>query len=153
MRGKRTRFIAECFAFAFSTIIFFMAVTGCTSTETVPYEVFGEMSVSYEEGNRTLKTDYVFTNLADKTVEAFTLVLYAFDEDGSSPFYGKNNLVFEVLQTVYEHETAFGSIDLNDYLSFVPEEAYELEYIYASRICYDDNSVWTDAFGTEYLQR
>jgi len=117
--------------------------------------VLDEKYVSGEKESENLNLgagiEFLFTNLSEKKIKDFTIVLFAFDEEGNSPFYNRNNLVFKFDEEVDSKESFLGEVGISDYMDVIPEEVYELEYIYVSQIEYDDGFVWRDSFGTESL--
>lgn len=138
-----------CF-FAVSVFLF----ESCVSKRNVPYEVFGEIvsgvetefanwSESSTDENNT-KLDFLFTNLSDKNVDSFFVTAFIFDSDGNSVFEERNNLVFEVNERVLGGESYSGNVVIPE-LSFDAEETeYEIEYIYVSKIIYEDGSLWCE---------
>jgi len=150
MHGWRNNF-AVIFAFVVLCAGTAFLLSGCVSAKKVPYEVFGDMEIDSANALEKIFVEFCFENHSEKAVRSFTIVLFAFDQDGSSPFYGRNNVVVKIEEFVPAGKSFFGKIPLDDFVYNVPEEPFELEYIYVSLIEYEDGSCWSDAFGMDGL--
>ena len=40
---------------------------------------------------------------------------------------------------------------LDDYISEMPDEAYQIDFLYVSKIEYDDGGVWEDPYGVHAM--
>lgn len=153
----------SCEIFRAVFIIAFVLVSSllfeaCISKNSVPYEIFGEINLSAEnsavdwsnerfnvnkiEGLDNARLEFVFTNLSDKRVESFTIIIFVLDEDGNSLFFDRNNLFLKIDDCVFAGESYSGCINITEYFSYIPDEVFEIEYIYVKRIEYDDGSFW-----------
>ena len=85
-----------------------------------------------------------FLNQSEKTIKAFTLVFNVCDED----------IVYECREAVAPFSSIQFSFSLNNYFQNqeLPVFKAEPEYLYVSRIIYEDESLWMDPFGFEALQ-
>ena len=88
---------------------------------------------------------FTITNLSDKEIKEFTLVLNLIDEEGASAFisgqasfpFSKNIPSWEDFSTILNFECFLASEDT----------FFEKDYIYIERIVYEDGSVWEDFLG------
>jgi hypothetical protein len=93
--------------------------------------------------------EYTFCNESKRVVKDFTIVFYVFDSDGDVPLKNKNNIVVRIQTEVGEKEELSDKIKLNEYLSYIPEEPFFVDYLYVSSINYIEGTLWNDPFGFE----
>lgn len=134
-------------AFACLTCLFSSCVTAgafsCPYTVTSP-----RVELSSPEDSRSLAGMRLsFFNGADKTVESLTLSFMLYDSDGSNPFLGSNCIVAKCGQEVPPFSDIELVVELDPYISAVPDEPYTVDYLYVREIRYDDGSVWSDPYG------
>ena len=91
--------------------------------------------------------DFSFFNRSEKTVSEFTLVFYLFDEDGEPASLCRSNIVLSVSCEIPPGERLEKLLSLDTFFSAVPEQEYFTDYVYVSRIKYEDGSTWKDPFG------
>lgn len=88
-------------------------------------------------------------NRISKSVIAMDFILCLFDMDGEPVFeedwikFHFDFSDFPIEENCHERRI----INLDEYLSSVPEEPYLTDYFYASKIVYSDGSVMEDPFG------
>ena len=124
----------------------------CTSTKKTPYKINGELFLTESSVAKNAGMEIIFTNLSENIVKAFTFVAYAFDEEGQSLFCNKNNLVMRIEKFIYANEEYTFNLNLDEYVEAEDlEKLYEIEYLYVSRIEYEDGFIWTDSFGLEKM--
>lgn len=124
--------------------------SGCAmfGKEQVPYIVKGDMTISCENNEfQTGGVDLYFYNKSDKRVSEFTVVFNLFDEDGEPISNGRSNIVLNIRNQLEPGEIFEDCISLDKYLYEVPDYPYQIDYLYVSRIKYEDETSWTDAFG------
>lgn len=131
-------------------LIMFFLFSGCAmfAKENVPYAIKGEFTVEdsvseYELGG----VDIYFYNKSDKNVRNFTVVFFLFDEDGEPFNTTKSNLVFNIEKNVETKDSIEFCLSIDDYVNSIPDESCFIDYLYVSKIVYEDGSVWTDPFG------
>lgn len=100
-----------------------------------------------EEINGFAKLKFAFFNGADKTVKSFTLSFMLYDSDGNNPFIGTNNISETFNLEVNPKESKEISFSLDKYLSIVPSEPYQIDFMYVKKIFYTDGTEWSDPFG------
>ncbi len=117
------------------------------SKQNPPYVVSGEMVIEdsrdYENGG----FDFSFFNKSDKAVVSFTLVFYLFDEEGNPPLSGKNNITLKIAERVEPLEKLEMCVSIDRYLTYVPSEPFTADFIYVSKIIYEDGTQWSDPYG------
>lgn len=105
------------------------------------------MVVDSSSKYETVGFDFNFINKSEKNIKSFTVVFYIFDEDGNPPALGRNNIVITINSEVLSKESYESCVSLDSFFYEIPEEPYEVDYLYVSKIVYEDDSVWTDPFG------
>ena len=113
-----------------------------------PYRIQGEVSVGadaelYEYGYIAL----TFFNASKRTIRKFFAVVFLSGSDGESPFTEGNCVTLEYDENIAPRTTVRAEFGLDDYISEVPDEAYQIDFLYVSRIEYDDGGVWEDPYG------
>lgn len=112
-----------------------------------PYIIDGEMVLDASSKYEAAGLDFVFLNKSEKAIKQFTLVFYMYDEYGNPPGTGRNNIVVTVTSAVKAGEKLSGCINLDSYISEIPEIPYTIDFLYVSKIVYEDDSIWSDPFG------
>ena len=133
----------------FMAVLFIMSFCGCSLPENacVPYAITGAMSVEDSEIWSNAGLEFEFSNRAEKTVKNFTLVFYLYDENGEPPIGARNNIVFKLEEEVDPFSSVEMAVSLDQFFTYVPEDSYNLDFLYVSSITYSDGTVWTDPFG------
>ena len=139
------RFIVKAKLILNSFLCFFV-VTNLLNAKA-PYSIVGEMEINQKTEEAFL--EYTFCNDSKKVVKDFTIVFYVFDSDGDVPLKNKNNIVVRIQTEVGAKEELSDKIKLNEYLSYVPEEPFFVDYLYVSSINYIEGTLWNDPFGFE----
>ena len=123
---------------------------------SAPYIVKGEMileseNIDEEQNFELGGMNVYFFNKESKPVTEFTIVFTLFDQDGEPISIGRSSIVATIRKTV-DPLTSFNCcLSLDQNLCEVPEEPYTVDYLYVSRIVYEDGSQWTDAFGLSVM--
>ena len=113
-----------------------------------PYRIKGEVSVGadaafYEYAGIAL----TFYNASGRAVRKFFAVVFLSGSDGESPFTEGNCVTLEYDENIAPRTAVRAEFGLDDYISEVPDEAYQIDFLYVSKIEYDDGSVWEDPYG------
>lgn len=129
-----------------NSFLCFIVVTNLLNAKA-PYSIVGEMEINQKTEEAFL--EYTFCNDSKKIVKDFTIVFYVFDSDGDVPLKNKNNIVVRIQTEVGAKEELSDKIKLNEYLSYIPEEPFFVDYLYVSSINYIEGTLWNDPFGFE----
>lgn len=130
--------------------VFCLNFSSCSlfAGESCPYLVNGEVRITTDADEFELAGfDLYFLNKSEKRIESFTIVFYLFDEDGEPVSNGRCNFVLSIKKTVDAGDSMETCISLDSYLQEIPEYSYEVDYLYVSKINYEDGSVWDDPLG------
>ena len=135
--------------FSFFTILICFFCSGCElfAKENLPYLIDAEMVIDDSSEYEIAGLNFDFYNRDKRNVKSFTMVFYLFDDEGNPVSLGKNNIVLTVETSVNGGERVQGCLSLDSFLYEFPEERYQVDYLYLSRIEYEDDSVWSDPFG------
>lgn len=130
-------------------VVLLLLFTSCSlnAKDRKPYVIYGEMvmedSIDYELAGLSL----YLLNKTEKPIESFTVVFYLFDENGNIPMGIRNNIVLDVNCDVDSLASVETVLCIDKFMSFVPEEPYQVDYLYLSKILYTDGTTWTDPLG------
>ena len=127
---------------------------GCCSVknelgiENLPYMVEGKMEVDENSSDYEVAgLDLFFMNKKNLDVSQFTIVFYLFDSDGEPISGGKSNIVLTINEFVPAMTSLRCCMSLDSYFSIVPEFPYMVDYLYVSKIVYENGEVWSDPLG------
>ena len=124
----------------------------------LPYSIKGDFEGSADENSSSYTFSGQFDNKSEKPVSSFTVVFYVFDQDGNCPLQKRNNVVCMINESIPSGSNFEFNINMDEYLhessyDYDSEEdeerEYRTEYLYVSRICYEDGTEWSDPFGLE----
>ena len=113
----------------------------------VPYRIDGTLENGVDSESDRLFFEFEFENLKDKVVCSFTVVFFVLDENGEPPPEGRNFVVLTIGECVDCGSSLKGRVDISDWVGFCSENSYETDFLFVSKITYDDGSVWIDETG------
>lgn len=116
--------------------------------EIIPYIIRGSIEMNSEIAE-VCSVELSITNRSDKTIEELTVVFYLFDSQGEPVLMEKSNVVISIHEAIEPMENLKKEICLDPYFCYAKEDEYTLDYLYVSRIVYEDGTVWEDPFGME----
>ena len=138
----------------FSVYLFFIllmtGVTGCSFTplNPVPYMVSGEFVMEdASEDYSVCGIDLLFFNQSDKCVKDFSIVFFLFDRDGEPARECCNRISFDIEKYIDPRESFSKCLSLDKFMNTFPEDRLWVDYLYVSRIEYEDGTFWEDPFG------
>ncbi len=117
--------------------------------EPAPYVIGGEMVTEESAAYDVAGLDLFLMNKSDKKISEFTLVFFIFDEDGNPPEGARNSIVLTVSAEVEPYDSLSTCLSLDKYVYYVLDEPYFVDYMYLSKIVYENGTQWTDPFGTQ----
>ncbi|WP_191014119.1 hypothetical protein [Treponema zioleckii] len=140
---KKTFFAGLMLAFfAFSGCSTFAAME-CPYVIEKPHVVLGKVSGKHNFAGAYFN---VF-NDSQKRVDSLTFSFMVYDKDGQNPFVGSNNIVSRCDDFIEASSAKEFCVNLDSYLSVVPDEPYLIDFLYLREIHYSDGSSWSDPFG------
>ena len=117
--------------------------------EKVPYLIKAELDMGESTEFDIAGLNLYFLNRSEKQVSEITIVFYMFDEDGEPASLCRSNIVLSVKENVAAGTSIETCLNLDSFFTYIPEEQYTADYIYVSRIVYEDGSEWKDSFGLQ----
>lgn len=134
------KIVIFCFGFYF--------LNSCNSyaEEIIPYIIQGSIDMNSEIAD-VCSVELKITNRTDKAIEKMTVVFYLFDSQGEAVLTEKSNIVISIDEKIEPMENLTKTYSLDPYFCYAKEDEYSLDYLYISRILFEDGSVWEDPFG------
>jgi len=131
--------------------IFLLIISLCSCSlfakDICPYIANGKVRIFSETNEfEAAGLDLYFFNKSKKNVKNFTIVFFLFD-DGEPISNGRSNFVFSVSKNIDAGQSLETCISLDSYFSEIPEYPYEVDYLYISKVEYEDGTIWTDPLG------
>ena len=123
---------------------------GCSafSSEKIPYIIFADFVMDENSSDYEIcGVELAFYNKELKAVKEFTVDFFLFDKDGEPAFECSGRLSFDVIDDVESGENYNCCLSLDRYMRVIPEEALMVDYLFVSKIVYEDGSIWEDKFG------
>ena len=146
MKNNKSKIAGSLFLLFVSLISFSCCTTEALSSPYLisnPHIELGE----YENAHNFAGMYFSFYNGSDKKIENFTLSFLLYDSDGNNPFVGSNCIVSKCEWPIQSGSSIDFIINLDPYISVVPSEEYQIDYLYVRQITYEDGSVWRDPYG------
>lgn len=131
-------------------LMFVLLVSGCKSNsfEPVPYVVAGEFVMDENSEEYSIcGVNALVLNKSEKNICSMNMVFFLFDRDGEPAGECQSMLSFEIEKSILGNQKAAFCVGLDKYMNSVPEEVLQVDYIYLSKIVYEDGSVWEDPYG------
>jgi len=122
------------------------------SLKKTPYQIKGEMVMEDSDIYKNAGFEFSFNNLSEKTVSGFTVVFFLFDEEGEPPSGARSNIVLSITARVNGNESIEDCVNLDKYIYVVPEVPFTVDYLYVSKIIYEDGSIWSDPLGFSVMK-
>lgn len=106
------------------------------------------VELGYKADNHKYAGAYFeFFNDSSKTVKEFSVSFLLFDSDGKSPFIGSNQITSKIVTSLGPEQSDDFIVNLDPYLTVVPSEPYEMDFVFIKKIIYTDGSTWSDPMG------
>ena len=128
-----------------------IAFSSCCTMKQIapPYLITNQtVKVCENRGYHTFAGAYItFYNNSNMTVKKCSLSFRLYDSDGTAVGLGSNLVTSDYLGEIAPHEKADIIVSLDTVLEAAAQDAYQLDFVYAASITYNDGSVWTDPVG------
>ena len=118
------------------------------SIEGKPYSLAANFVM--EENSADYKicgADLYFYNQTNRTVKEIEVVFYLFDEEGEPAAECSGRIIFELEKEVGPEEDFRLCLNLDPFMTYIPQSPLEIDYLYVSKILYADGTLWQDPFG------
>jgi hypothetical protein len=128
--------------FLFIYFLIFVSGSSLQARDICPYCINGYVSLVPESGEFKYAGMYItFYNRTDKNINLITFTFFLYDKDGNPPFFENNCITVDYVQEVRARDTLDFCIGLDEYVASVPDEPYQIDYLYAAKIEYEDGTV------------
>ncbi|MBQ7157869.1 MAG: hypothetical protein IJS09_00380 [Treponema sp.] len=144
-------FFMRRFLLMISVSVCFGLMQGCSTLENLdcpyvidnPHVEIGQ-KYTYHKYAGAYLTVY---NDSKKTIQNYTVSFMLYDSDGNVPFTGTNCVVAKCNAPIGPQQEETFIVNLDSFISFVPDEPFEMDFLYLREIVYADGSSWKDPFG------
>ena len=141
MKSNYLRFFVCIFILIFSSCAVF-------PDEGNPYSVSADFEMDETSENYEIcGVNISFYNHSDISVKEFVIVFFLFDADGEPAQECPNRLSFDIEKEIESEEMFQFCLCLDSYMTVIPQSMLEVDYLYVSKIIYEDGSVWEDPYG------
>ena len=138
------------YLFILSGLLFCLCFNGCSfmPVTPVPYMVAGDFVMEEASDEYSVcGIDLLFFNQSDKAVREFSIVFFLFDKDGEPARECSNRISFDIEKNVDARDSFSKCLSLDKYMNSFPDEPLWVDYLYVSRIDYEDGTFWEDPYG------
>lgn len=131
-------------------IVFSFILISCNgySLDSIPYVISGDFVM--DEGSKEYSicgVDLYLFNKSEKEISSVNVVFFLFDKDGEPAVECSNKISAKIEQIVPGEEDCNFCLSLDRFMNSVPEEELLVDYLYLSKIEYEDGSCWEDPYG------
>ena len=127
---------------------FLISCEAFTEEDYAPYVISGDFVM--EEGSSDYSVcgvDFFLVNKSSKDIKSFTIVFFLFDQDGEPAYECRSKISVEIEKYVDAGESISFCMSLDRFLNSIPSEPLIVDYLYLSKIEYEDGSTWEDPYG------
>lgn len=131
-------------------IICMLMMAGCKAytQDSVPYVMNGEFVMEDKLSDYSIcGIDLYLLNKSEKEIKSVCIVFFLFDKDGEPASECRNKISFEIEKYLSGGEDSSFCISLDKYMNSIPSEPLLVDYLYLSKIEYEDGSLWEDPYG------
>lgn len=131
---------------------YFMVIAGCNlysfGVDNAPYNITGKViceadNNEYEKGGFSC----IFENFSEKSVKDFFVTFFLFDSDGEP----MQQIAIHIDANIPPNKKEEFNINIDEVLPEKLNKKCTIDFLYASKIIYDDGSEWDDPMGLRYL--
>lgn len=135
-------------------LFFFLSVfTGCQSDsfepfESVPYVLSGNFVMEENSSDYSIcGVDFSLLNKSEKRIKRVSIVFYLFDQDGEPALECQNKVSVQIDKVIEAGEVSSFCMSLDQFMNSIPANNLTVDYLFLSRIEYEDGSLWEDPYG------
>lgn len=129
-------------------ILFFVMSCQAFTLDSVPYVMSGNFVM--EEGSSDYSicgVDFFLLNKSDKEIKKINVVFFLFDQDGEPAYECQSKISAEIDKSIDGGDECSFCMSLDRFMNSIPSEPLMVDYLYLSRIEYEDGSSWEDPYG------
>ena len=130
--------------------LFLSLLLGCSafSAERNPYSIAADFVMEEESDDyKICGANIFFYNHSFLTVKEFELVFFLFNSEGEPAPECSERLTFAIEKEIGPDEDFTICLNLDSFMTFIPEVPLDIDYLYVTKIVYEDGSVWEDPYG------
>lgn len=143
-------------AFALALCMVLLCLSSCATLDALscPYIIANpHVEIGEKADSHTYVGAYMgIYNDSEKTISTYTVSFMLYEQDGTIPFVGTNCVVANCVREILPKTEDECIINLDSFISVVPDEPYKIDFLYLREITYTDGSSWSDPFGMYALQ-
>lgn len=140
------RFFIKQFVLIF--VSFFILSCSVFSQESVPYVINGNFVMEDGASDYSIcGVDFYLLNKSSKEIKKINVVFYLFDKDGEPAYECRSKISGEIEKRIEAGGESNFCMCLDSFMNLVPSEPLLVDYLYLSKIEYEDGSQWEDPYG------
>ena len=131
-------------------VLLTLLLTACNgySLDSIPYVISGDFVMNDGAKDYSIcGVDIYLYNKSDKEISSVNVVFFLFDKDGEPAVECRNKISVCVEETIPGQDDCSFCISLDSFMNSIPEEKLLVDYLYLSKIEYEDGSTWEDPYG------
>ena len=118
------------------------------SLDSIPYVITGEFVMDESASDYSLcGVDFFIMNKTEKEIRSFNVVLFLFDQDGEPAYECSSKISADIEKSISSGESTSFCMSLDKFMNTIPSDPLIVDYLYLSKIEYQDGSVWEDPYG------
>lgn len=130
------------------TVISFFINCKTYSLDSVPYVITGDFVMEENSSDYSIcGIDFFLMNKTEKEIRSFNVVLYLFDQDGEPAYECSSKISADIEKSISSGDSASFCMSLDKFMNSIPADSLIVDYLYLSKIEYQDGSVWEDPYG------
>lgn len=129
-------------------ILSFFAGCKTWSFDSVPYVISGDFVMEENSSDYSIcGIDISLLNKSEKEIKNVSIVFFLFDHDGEPAYECRSKIAVEVEKSIAAREFSSFCISLDKFMNAIPQDTLLIDYLYVSKIEYEDGSKWEDPYG------
>ena len=116
--------------------------------DSVPYVLSGDFVMEENSTDYSIcGVDFSLLNKSEKEIKRVSIVFYLFDQDGEPAYECQNKVSVQIDKSISSGEVSCFCMSLDRFMNSIPENNLTVDYLFLSRIEYEDGSHWEDPYG------
>ena len=118
------------------------------SLDSIPYVITGDFVMEDNSSDYSIcGVDFFILNKTEKEIKNINVVLFLFDQDGEPAYECCNKVSAKIEKSISSGESCTFCMSLDKFMNAIPSDPLIVDYLYLSRIEYQDGSLWEDPYG------
>jgi len=123
------------------------------SLNSIPYVLSGSFMMEADSEDYSIcGVDFYLKNKSKREIKKINIIFYLFDSDGEPACECPNKINVEIEKSVPAESDWSFCMSLDGFMNTIPSDYLCIDYLYISRIDYEDGSVWEDPYGIVAFQ-